>query len=83
MQDTLITVTIVTFGFLLVANVFFRIKKSNPPKAIAQPPKYKAANASNILMAIPFLKAEDLANSFHCKLRNFLTIVCFLDWVDM
>lgn len=35
MQDTLITVTIVTFGFLLVANVFFRIKTFRTFKKLA------------------------------------------------
>lgn len=36
MQDTLITVTIVTFGFLLVANVFFRIKTFRTFKKLAE-----------------------------------------------
>lgn len=36
MQDTLITTTIVTFGFLLVANVFFRIKTFRTFKKLAE-----------------------------------------------
>ncbi|WMX15966.1 MULTISPECIES: hypothetical protein [unclassified Aureispira] len=36
MQDTLITITIVTFGFLLVANVFFRIKTFRTFKKLAE-----------------------------------------------
>lgn len=35
MQDTLITITIVTFGFLLLANVFFRIKTFRTFKKLA------------------------------------------------
>ena len=36
MQDTLITITIVTFGFLLIANVFFRIKTFRTFKKLAE-----------------------------------------------
>jgi hypothetical protein len=36
MQDTLITITIVTFGFLLVANIFFRIKTFRTFKKLAE-----------------------------------------------
>ncbi|CAA6824776.1 MAG: Unknown protein [uncultured Aureispira sp.] len=36
MQDTLITITITTFGFLLVANVFFRIKTFKSFKKLAE-----------------------------------------------
>lgn len=35
MQNTLITITIVTFGFLLLANVFFRIKTFRTFKQLA------------------------------------------------
>ena len=36
MQDTLITITIVTFGILLLANVFFRIKTFMSFKKLAE-----------------------------------------------
>ncbi|BDS13715.1 hypothetical protein [Aureispira anguillae] len=36
MQDTLITITIVTFGFLLLANVFFRVKTFRTFKKLAE-----------------------------------------------
>lgn len=36
MQNTLITITIVTFGILLLANVFFRIKSFRTFKLLAE-----------------------------------------------
>lgn len=36
MQETLITITIVTFGILLLANVFFRIKTFRTFKQLAE-----------------------------------------------
>lgn len=36
MQDTLITVTVATFGFLLVSNLFFRIKTFSTFRKLAE-----------------------------------------------
>lgn len=36
MQDTFITITIVTFGILLLANVFFRVKSFRTFKQLAE-----------------------------------------------